>query len=429
MNTRQRIRNLGLAIASTLALLIASAPLHATEILIFGDSWGEPMVHALDTVFNANGHTDVTVEVTPFWGLAARLSSSEGLNFITEELNQRPDVDIVHLSIGINDLHCLLVNSSCNINWNPTMAGTQAEADILATIMADVETIVDHIIAIRPDIKIFWAGGDYTRPRVPLEQFGSPAEHNTLHNKEAELAQQLASNKPELTFLMLPGLLQVTYGFDGIQYTPWDPSSPIPPGDPSLPDANLPSPDAAFYRTNNVHPTRAGYEVWAGGYYDGYYKAALAGRTFQINPGLNDAWFNPATPGQGFLISVFPETERMFLAWFTFDTERPPEDVTAHLGEPGHRWLTAQGTYDGDSADLTIFMTEGGVFDAAEPSASADPDGDGSILLEFADCTEGLVNYEITSLGISGEIPIQRIALDNVPLCESLNEQLQQLQD
>ena len=74
-----------------------------------------------------------------------------------------------------------------------------------------------------------------------------------------------------------------------------------------------------------------------------------------------------------------------------------------------------------DTARLTIFMTEGGVFDSAEPVASADPAGYGDLTLEFADCTEGLVEYEITSLGISGKIPIQRITLDNVPTCEALS--------
>jgi hypothetical protein len=150
------------------------------------------------------------------------------------------------------------------------------------------------------------------------------------------------------------------------------------------------------------------------------------GSSFVINAGLNDAWFNLTTNGQGFLISVFPDIKQMFLAWFTFDTERPPEDVTANLGEPGHRWLTAQGPYDGDTANLTIFVTEGGVFDSAEPVATTDPAGDGTMTVEFADCTEGLVNYVITSLGISGQIPIQRISADNVALCESLDEQLQQ---
>jgi hypothetical protein len=146
----------------------------------------------------------------------------------------------------------------------------------------------------------------------------------------------------------------------------------------------------------------------------------LVSAGFEINAGLNDAWFNLATNGQGFLITVFPDIKQMFVAWFTYDTERPPEDVTAMLGEPGHRWLTAQGPYDGDTANLTIFVTEGGVFDAVEPAASTDLAGDGILTIEFADCTEGLVNYEITSLDISGEIPIQRIVPDNVPLCEAL---------
>jgi len=142
---------------------------------------------------------------------------------------------------------------------------------------------------------------------------------------------------------------------------------------------------------------------------------------FEINAGLNDAWYNPATTGRGFLIAVFPDIKQMFLAWFTFDVERPPEDVSALLGEPGHRWLTAQGPYDGNTANLTIFVTEGGVFNVAEPAASTDPDGDGAMTIEFADCTEGLVSYEIRSLGISGEIPIQRIVQANVPLCETLS--------
>ena len=142
---------------------------------------------------------------------------------------------------------------------------------------------------------------------------------------------------------------------------------------------------------------------------------------FKINPGLNDAWYNQSTNGQGFLITVFPDVKLMFLAWFTFDTERPPENVSAHLGEPGHRWLTAQGPYDGDTANLVIYLTEGGVFDSPQPPASLDLDGYGSMTLEFADCENGLVSYEITSLGLSGEIPIERIAPSNVSLCESLS--------
>jgi hypothetical protein len=113
----------------------------------------------------------------------------------------------------------------------------------------------------------------------------------------------------------------------------------------------------------------------------------------------------------------------MFLAWFTYDTERPPEDVQAVLGESGHRWLTAQGPYVGNTANLTVFLTQGGVFDSSQPPAMTRPEGYGSMTVEFADCTEGLVTYEIPSLSVSGEIPIQRITEDNVALCDSLSGQ------
>lgn len=149
----------------------------------------------------------------------------------------------------------------------------------------------------------------------------------------------------------------------------------------------------------------------------------VQGLGFNITNGLNDAWYNPATDGQGFLITVFPDIQQMFLAWFTYDVERPPEDVSAILGEPGHRWLTAQGPYSGDTATLTIYVTEGGVFDSATPPAINDGIGDGTMTIEFADCTEGLVTYEMEALGLSNEIPIQRIVNDNVALCESLSAQ------
>jgi formylglycine-generating enzyme required for sulfatase activity len=146
----------------------------------------------------------------------------------------------------------------------------------------------------------------------------------------------------------------------------------------------------------------------------------LDGLAFEINNGLNDAWYDPVTKGQGFLISVFPVIQQMFVAWFTYDTERPPADVEAILGEPGHRWLTAQGSYAGDTATLSIYLTEGGVFDAADPPALNDGIPDGTMTIEFTDCTEGLVIYELTSPSISGTVPIQRITNDNVSLCEAL---------
>jgi hypothetical protein len=142
---------------------------------------------------------------------------------------------------------------------------------------------------------------------------------------------------------------------------------------------------------------------------------------FKINAGLNDAWFEPATAGQGILNVVFPDIEQVFMAWFTYDTERPPESVTAKLGEPGHRWLTALGPYGGDTAALDIYLTKGGVFDAVEPHP-APAEAIGNMTIQWCDCEKGKLFYNMPSLGLTGNINLQRIAPDNVALCEALME-------
>lgn len=143
------------------------------------------------------------------------------------------------------------------------------------------------------------------------------------------------------------------------------------------------------------------------------------GSGFQINAGLNDAWFDETKPGQGFFVTVFPDRQEIFLAWFTYDTEQPDPSVTANLGAPGHRWLTAFGPYSGDGATLEIELTSGGVFNSADPAVTQVPDGTISII--WADCENAVLSYDITSAGVQGDIPITRIAADNVPRCEMLN--------
>ena len=139
-----------------------------------------------------------------------------------------------------------------------------------------------------------------------------------------------------------------------------------------------------------------------------------------LNSGLNDAWYAPETDGQGFFITVYPKLGSVSLAWFTYDTELPAAEPKANLGDAGHRWLTAVGPFSGNTATLTIYVTRGGLFNSVVPATSTDLDGDGTITLEFTDCTSGVVSYDITSLGKSGQIPIQRVAAGNIPLCEAL---------
>jgi glucose/arabinose dehydrogenase len=139
---------------------------------------------------------------------------------------------------------------------------------------------------------------------------------------------------------------------------------------------------------------------------------------FAINAGLNDAWFDKDTPGQGFFITVFPDTQMMFLAWFTYDLERPDDSVEAQLGEPGHRWLTAFGPYSGNRAVLEVEISSGGIFDASPPVVGQVPGG--QVEIEFSGCNSALLTYGLSPPDVSGLIAIERLADDNLPLCEAL---------
>ncbi len=138
---------------------------------------------------------------------------------------------------------------------------------------------------------------------------------------------------------------------------------------------------------------------------------------FQINEGLNDAWFNPDTDRQGFFITVFPDLGVVVLAWFSYETE-PVVDVQAMLGDAGHRWLIAVGPFIDNMAVMDIEIASGGVFDTA---TVIERRLDGSDRLTFAGCNSGTVDYDIPSINRSGIVEIQRVAKDNIGLCDSLN--------
>jgi len=186
----------------------------------------------------------------------------------------------------------------------------------------------------------------------------------------------------------------------------WDDATPGPgPGASGVPDVG-----GAVLLGDNLDGCNSIQEIFADASYS------------RINAGLNDAWYNPDTSGQGFFITVFPDLATVSMAWFTYDTEFPPIDATANLGDPGHRWLTATGPIVDNQALMDIEMTSGGLFDTTTEIQRTDPPGsDGTILLTFTSCNSGTVEYDIPSINRQGTIPIQRVANDNIALCEALS--------
>jgi hypothetical protein len=141
---------------------------------------------------------------------------------------------------------------------------------------------------------------------------------------------------------------------------------------------------------------------------------------FTINAGLNDAWVSAEAPFQGMFITVFPVLKFMFAAWFTFDSQTPPEDATATFGAADQRWVTALGSFDGNRAELKAELTHGGSFNSSNPVPTQDTNY-GTINIEFSHCNLASVEYDFPDAGASGFFTMTRVVESNVPLCDDLN--------
>jgi len=138
---------------------------------------------------------------------------------------------------------------------------------------------------------------------------------------------------------------------------------------------------------------------------------------FRINKGLADSWYDPETPGQGIFLDVFEDSNALFLGWFTYALDGEPTD------ESRQRWLTAYGPFEGARSGLDLQWSSADYPRSGDQAPSLQVDG--RLDLEFHDCRSGLLRYSWgastsgTAL-VEGEVPIRRIADDNVALCESL---------
>jgi hypothetical protein len=339
------------------------------------------------------------VDVTPFIRDSKQMKTRTSLDDIATWLDERPDVIVVHMSIGGNDW----VYSG----WTPFWADTPGERSLIAGIIRNVEVVVDHILSQRPDIQIVLNSFEFPRPYGR----GTPVEINTFLITMDEKRAKFAATKPGLSFVDVKGTLQVAYGFDGVQHTPFDPGFVIPPGDPSLPDPGLPSPYEPFIPNEPFHKTPEGNRALAQAYYDKFYGPLLNGPHFQINTGHAGAWFNPDTAGQGQFIDVEPETQFMFVSWFTYT-----DAASDHPFE--QRWLTAQGNYSGNTAELDLWETLGGKFDDPQEVTRTRI---GEVTLSFSDCEQGLMSYSFDEEELLGEFPLNRVIGGSGNVCEGLS--------
>ncbi len=129
-----------------------------------------------------------------------------------------------------------------------------------------------------------------------------------------------------------------------------------------------------------------------------------------INRGMDGAWFDPDTSGQGFFIDVHTDSDEnrfIFVSWFTYG------DNTGS----GQRWLTAQGNFEGSIAEIDIYESTGGSFDAADKVETIKV---GTMDINFADCEAAVLSYTLDAEGRSGDIAITRVVPGAGALCKNL---------
>jgi len=139
-------------------------------------------------------------------------------------------------------------------------------------------------------------------------------------------------------------------------------------------------------------------------------KLGPAVQTVDINPGMDGAWYDTDTAGQGFLFDVHADASGgnyIFAAWFTYG------DATAS----GHRWLTAQGGFEGSAASIDVSETTGGLFDDSQP-VSTGPIG--TMTVDFIDCSSATLSYVLPNEAREGIMDLTRLLPKGRSLCEEI---------
>lgn len=274
-----------------LALIAAAAPAAAQtpRVLLVGDSWAAFFwqTQALGQTFAAHGHPEFVErgEVTAIAGsTAAEWTDPAFLQLVTDELAAHPTIDIVQITLGGNDF---LAGEPDG--WYVGMPDPDA---LYAEIVADVATVVDHTLALDPDVRVLVSGYDYPNFVESLERvlafvciplWNGMVQPDPPALNQASLAlgaefDTLAATRERVDVIHHWGLMQFVFGA----------GAPPPPGDPTLPSPI----EAMALQADCIHLRPSGYLAVAESLWPSYYQAALTGTIFSdgFESGDLDAW-------------------------------------------------------------------------------------------------------------------------------------------
>lgn len=223
-----------------LLLISQIAVSQTSRLLLVGDSWARQQftsnIH--QNVFEGNNLSAILVvgDTTTISGSkASNWTSTARLQLITDAFNTNPTIDTVQITLGGNDMLD---------QWNVNFTNQQVD-DLLQQIQSNLVIIINHILAINPNIEVVLSFYDYPNFVDTLDKVScndifnnmsqpTPSQINSFFISFEQKMLQLSNNNPRIYQISHFGILQNFYGFidDGIS-----------PGDIALPgDVNLPSP-------------------------------------------------------------------------------------------------------------------------------------------------------------------------------------------
>ncbi len=256
-----KVHWLGPVLVSLLMFVMPATGDPVPRILLTGDSWSALML-AFDT-YGTVLQDFPGCENYRALGFRTAVSGIHADEFVdpailatvAEELALYPTIDIVHLSLGGNDI--------LYGRWLPTMTPEQQET-LFNTVTAHIETVIDFILAQRPDIRIGLCGYSFADHNY-VDVLPTQANQAITMLEQKKLA--LAQSKDRVFYIHNLGLMQFTFGIPQAD-PPIPPQSvPYPGGYPDydpMPGGNIlyAVPEEALI-DSDVHLTPAGYDVIA----------------------------------------------------------------------------------------------------------------------------------------------------------------------
>ncbi len=316
------------------------------EILLIGDSWAFFMDfdNTFDIILPRWGHTNKTYYTNSILAengaTLVDFLTQERLDEIEFQLQERPDIKIVHLSLGGNDFLQ---------NWNINFSDAETE-DLKNSVISNLNLLINSIKSFQPGIQIVWSGYTYTNFEEIITTAFIPAVHpfhstwqnmgfpdsqtlNELQNDFSASIQTIIEADEQLNYVSATGLMQHIFGQEEpLEVAPFGTyealEAPLPTGFVNYPSPQVSMRDYVVF-LDCFHLSGLGYQAFIDYQMQKHYHKALMDDAILIAnlPNLNGSVTSSTTLENELIVGNFDATEHKTI--LHFETEDVLEFNTA----------------------------------------------------------------------------------------------------